>query len=72
MCEAYTIIKPAGITAMSDDKDRVQSYEQKLASGAARMARRMGVQFVPDQRWGDVVKASASSRLSHGNGKVSG
>jgi hypothetical protein len=57
---------------MSDDKDRVQSYEQKLASGAARMARRMGVQFVPDQRWGDVVKASASSRLSHGNGKVSG
>jgi hypothetical protein len=46
---------------MSDDNRKPMSYEQKLTSGAERMARRMGGQFVRDQRWDTVVRASALS-----------
>jgi hypothetical protein len=44
---------------MSDGGRKPLSYEQKLTSGAERMARRMGGEFVRDQRWDTVVRASS-------------
>lgn len=35
------------------------SYQKRLTSGAERMARRMGSEFVRNDRWETVVKASA-------------
>lgn len=55
---------------MNDGNRKTQSYEQRLVSGAERMARRMGGQFKPDQRWGDVVKASTSARSMHQGDKI--
>jgi hypothetical protein len=37
-------------------------YDQKVSEGAERMARRMGVHFVQDGRWEDVVRASQQHR----------
>ncbi|WP_156416797.1 hypothetical protein [Sphingopyxis sp. A083] len=55
---------------MNENTRKTQSYEQKLVLGAERMARRMGGQFKPDQRWSDVVKASTSTRSMHQGDKI--
>jgi hypothetical protein len=47
---------------MIDEKSNSQSYSERVTSGAERIARRMGGQFVPNQNWETVVKAGSNGR----------
>lgn len=43
-----------------DTLQRTHSFSEKVSNGAEKMAQRMGGQFVPNQRWENVVTASSS------------
>jgi len=49
---------------MARENGEAKPYEQKVSEAADRLARRMGGQFVTDQRWQDVVRASQRDRAA--------
>ncbi|NJL18658.1 MAG: hypothetical protein HC938_17375 [Nitrospira sp.] len=42
-----------------DTSQHKRSLSERLGNGADKMAQRMGGQFVKNERWGNVVAASA-------------
>ncbi len=54
-----------GVARMDHNDNKHESYEQRLSEAVERMAYRMGGQFVPHQRWDDVVRAPSQREVQN-------